>query len=79
MESKKAVCENRRCRWHGTMDDVLRGPDPFDPEEQVIGCPRCRGVECLLTACDEPSCWKPATCGTPTAGGYRHTCGEHKP
>ena len=50
MESKKAVCENRRCGWHGTMDDVLRGPDPFDPEEIVIGCPRCRGVECLLTA-----------------------------
>lgn len=27
--------------------------------------------------CDEAGCHKEATCGTPTAAGYRHVCGKH--
>ena len=29
--------------------------------------------------CDEPGCKRQANCGTPTATGYRRTCGEHCP
>ncbi|MBI3936719.1 MAG: hypothetical protein HY323_07055 [Betaproteobacteria bacterium] len=29
--------------------------------------------------CDEPNCHREVTCGTPTAQGYRHTCGKHRP
>jgi len=29
--------------------------------------------------CDEPGCKKQKCCGTPTLGGYRNTCGEHRP
>ena len=27
--------------------------------------------------CDEPKCKKRATCGIPTASGYKRLCGEH--
>ena len=27
--------------------------------------------------CDEPGCFKPATCGWPSENGYRRTCYEH--
>ena len=27
--------------------------------------------------CDEPGCNSQASCGWPSIGGYRHTCGKH--
>lgn len=30
-------------------------------------------------ACDEKGCSKQRSCGTPTPGGYRCTCGDHRP
>jgi hypothetical protein len=36
-------------------------------------------VNSMLTVCDEPGCWSPVTCGTPSTEGYRSTCRKHKP
>jgi hypothetical protein len=33
----------------------------------------------VVAECDEPGRVRPATCGTPTADGYRNTCGQHQP
>jgi hypothetical protein len=60
-------------------DEVLYSPNPFtaDPDDRIRGCPQCRAVETLVELCDEDGCNEQATCGFPTASGYRRTCGRH--
>lgn len=74
----KVVCSEYRCNWHGMDDEILRAPNPFEDGETLYACPKCKGVGSVVVACDEPGCWKEATCGTP-AGVYRRTCGKHRP
>lgn len=74
---KKVVCEH--CGWKGPGDDQLTAVSPFDPDDNISGCPACKGIDCCLAACDEPGCWRSVTCGTSTPLGYRHTCSRHKP
>jgi len=61
------------------MTDALYAPNPFDESDKLIGCPLCKSVNSLVQACDDHDCWDEATCGTPTDGGYRMTCGKHAP
>lgn len=75
----KQVCDNRRCGWHGTSDEVLKAPSQFDPKDVLWACPKCKDVNVLYLACDEPGCWQMASCGTPTPSGYRSTCHKHCP
>jgi hypothetical protein len=75
----RVLCSDYRCRWHGTRAEVLRAPSPFDAEQMLNGCPKCKAVDTIVTACDEPDCWEPVSCGTPTPTGYRNTCGKHFP
>jgi hypothetical protein len=77
--TRKQVCDGRHCDWHGTSDEVLRAKNPFDTEEEIWGCPKCKSIDSLYLACDEPGCWKMVSCGTPTPSGYRSTCGKHRP
>jgi hypothetical protein len=80
-ERLKLVCED--CGWKGTDSQSLTAPNPFDKEDSVVGCPKCKAVNKLRTACDEPECWEEDTCGTPavygSSTGYRRTCGKHRP
>jgi hypothetical protein len=73
----KVVCDD--CGWRGEDDAVLTGPNPFHPDMAIIGCPQCKEIGTIVRACDEPECWKQVSCGTPTADGYRCTCGAHRP
>lgn len=75
----KLVCGKHYCGWCGPKDEVLRAPNPFDPAQELWGCPKCKDVECLYGACDEPGCTQIADQGTPTPGGYRRTCSKHFP
>lgn len=59
--------------------EVLDAPNPFDKAITIFGCPKCKCVNTLRTVCDEPGCWEPDTCGTPTPQGYRRTCEKHTP
>ena len=77
--TRKLKCNERRCGWQGTQDTVLSAPNPFDPSDTILGCPDCKGVECLVVVCDVPECWADVSCGTPTDDGYRNTCFAHKP
>ena len=74
----KRVCSC--CDWTGDADELLSAPNPFLDDDTMLACPSCRVVtSTVLCACDEPGCWQPATCGVPTPGGYRSTCGKHVP
>jgi len=73
----KVICDE--CGWHGQEEEMLIAKNPFDESENVNGCPKCKSVDSMLVACDEPGCWKQTSCGTPTPDGYRTTCGQHCP
>ena len=75
----KQVCGMFGCEWHGSSDDVLKAPNPFDFGEVLWACPSCKGINALYLACDEDGCWEMSACGTPTETGYRSTCGKHLP
>lgn len=75
----KSKCTDYRCGWFGKDEDVLIAKNPFDPDDFVTGCPLCKQINTITYACDEEGCWADATCGTPTAAGYRRTCGKHMP
>lgn len=71
-------------RWQcGICDQVmlytqlLWAPNPFDPEDSILGCPHCRSVNDFQRLCDAPDCMKRQTCGWPSPDGYRMTCGDH--
>jgi hypothetical protein len=73
----KVICTERRCYWKGTTKDMLQGVSPFDPEESIVGCPNCKAINTLVSACYVDGCWKEVSCGYPTPDGYRNSCGDH--
>ena len=75
----KLICTIFRCNWHGTSDEALTAISPFDEDDEIWACPKCKTVDSLRLSCDEPECWMPVDCGTPTPDGYRHTCSKHQP
>jgi len=68
-------CED--CGWRGNQTQLLRAPNPFDPECEIVGCPQCKSVNGFENMCDEPGCKELATCGWPSNAGYRRTCHAH--
>jgi hypothetical protein len=75
--TNKLMCSNWRCNWTGTSDTVLRATNPFIEGDEILACPKCKDHETVRVCCDEPNCKKEATCGTPSATGYRNVCGLH--
>lgn len=65
------------CAWSGPESEILRAPNPFQPEDSISGCPKCGCVGDFTNLCDEPGCTDEAGCGFPTESGYRRTCGKH--
>mgnify|MGYP001188598977 CR=1 FL=1 len=76
MTVKRWKCD--RCQAVSLLPELLRAPSPFDPDDELIGCPACKRCEGFTALCETPDCEKPATCGgTFEDGVYRHTCGHH--
>ena len=75
----KMMCSNLKCTWYGGDKDFLTATNPFDSSETITGCPKCKGIDTIRLACEEPDCWLETTCGTPTKDGYMRTCGKHMP
>lgn len=76
--------DNSRKKWRCTEcleisaeSDLLRAKNPFDKDDLIVGCPKCKSVCEFDEICDEHGCEQQATCGFPDAGGYRRTCREH--
>ena len=65
------------CGWVGA--EYLTAPNPFDPTEPVNGCPECKSVDQIFTACAAAGCREPGTSGGPGNLGYRYAfvCHEH--
>ena len=40
LEKLKRRC--KECNWTGTTKELLEAPDPFNPEETLTGCTKCR-------------------------------------
>jgi hypothetical protein len=61
--------------------DVVIDPRPLPGEQadEWAVCRNCRAPDKFVLLCDEPGCLRDVSCGTPTAEGYRHTCGDHQP
>ena len=71
----KIVC--RDCNWQGQLGDQLSAANPFEPDEMLYACPKCKSME-LTQACEHEGCWKEATNGGPGPDGkYRRACSEH--
>ena len=68
-------CEE--CDWRGQDGDLLRAPNPFDATAKIVGCPRCKEVQCFINMCDEPGCREEASSGWLSDDGYRRTCHKH--
>lgn len=65
------------CRWRGVESEIIRFADPECADNFWNICPQCRAAESFENMCDEPGCISYATCGWPSARGYRRTCGRH--
>ena len=75
IDKDKVLCAE--CNWRGHLKDVLTALNPFDLEDEIVGCPRCKSVNSISGVCDEMGCEEIDTCGFPTPEGYRRTCGKH--
>jgi len=75
----KVRCNEYGCYWKGQASEVLKAPNPFDPEDTLEGCPDCHEPNTIVSVCDEPDCWRMVSCGAPTKSVYRNTCGKHQP
>lgn len=76
MTIKRWECEI--CNLISTTDELLRAPSPFDPEDELIGCPGCKSAGGFTGLCEIETCKRAASCGGPASDGvYRQTCGEH--
>ena len=65
--TNKVLC--KECKWHGTVDELLKAPNPFNILEEIDGCPQCFTPNSMVNVCIFESCWKEAICS--------HTCAEH--
>lgn len=59
--------------------EMLVAQHPFDPDDQVHGCPQCRTIRNIYRACDRTGCHRAASSGTPDGHSYRWTCHTHHP
>ena len=74
-DQTKRLCDE--CGWRGHDIEVVKAANPFDIEDVVVGCPKCRSVNAIKMVCDEQGCWEPSSCGETSEEGYRHICGSH--
>jgi len=65
------------CEYRGRIEEMLSAPNPFDPTDDLYGCPKCKSINCFTSVCDEANCWRSVSWGQPTKDGYRQTCHEH--
>lgn len=54
-------------------DALLKAPNPFSTGK-IVGCPVCKGVECLVRLCDVDGCYGYGA-SYPSAG--RFLCHKH--
>ena len=71
----RRLCKS--CGWVGVEHELLFGRHPFNYKLTVYGCPWCKEVDEIVSACDGLGCRSEATYGATSMDGYRRTCGRH--
>lgn len=77
MTSRRIRCTE--CDWMGVLGQQLTAPNPFDPSEEIVGCPSCHEPNSFELLCEVDGCTREASCGTSVPGDYAQTCGKHMP
>jgi hypothetical protein len=77
LERDKWQC--RECSHIMLTADVLHAPNPFEPGDEMLGCPSCKLPNTVDMLCDEPGCQQLGNHGAPSGDGYRRTCFLHQP
>lgn len=75
MQTERVKCD--QCGEIMRATKMLVARNPFAHDENINGCPKCYSIDSFVPVCDETDCTRDATCGFPTADGYRQTCGDH--
>jgi hypothetical protein len=84
----KSDLPEAKSRWlcsecgHICYDEyILTAPSPFDPSDNITGCPHCKAVDSFGGACAADGCRLEASGGHPGAFGFRYvwTCWDHSP
>ena len=44
-------CFCNECGWKGAFSEALRAPNPFVSDETIDGCPNCKDINTLRSAC----------------------------
>ena len=66
------------CGEVSDLEQLLTAKSPFDPDDNLTACPRCKRLHELYQVCDEPGCKRETSCGFLVEdGGYRRTCSTH--
>jgi len=73
--TRKWKCND--CGEISIESDLLVAPNPFDTNQGITGCPKCKSCYGFTEICDDPNCTLPASCGFPSPEGYRRTCFKH--
>jgi hypothetical protein len=81
MPSKAQYWRCQDCDAISETKELLRAPSPFGrPDDEVIGCPKCKGIEGFDPNCDYPGCRQNVSGGHPMPDGdYLNRCWQHSP
>lgn len=60
-----------------TSDRLLRAESPFDPDDEIVGCPECKSIVGFISLCHETGCSEQASMGKSTEDGYVNSCHKH--
>lgn len=68
------------CHWVGHKSELLLAQSPFDKDDHVTGCPRCKSIfgSDLHWICEIEGCTEEMSGGMPCRDGvYRSLCSKH--
>jgi hypothetical protein len=69
-----------KCMQCGTVSlgsQMLTAPSPFDPEDTLTACPKCKSMDEWKEMCEIDGCDNGATMGMNTENGYKRLCYKH--
>ena len=75
--NKEYKCMN--CGLISKSKEMLTATSPFDAEDTLTACPKCRSMDDFKEMCETAGCTNGATMGmrTDDKGGYMRLCYEH--
>ena len=77
-KSRTLICKD--CGSIISESGVLRAVNPFNPEDELTGCPTCKAADQFRLACAAVGCCSVVSMGMPHEDGvYRATCSNHGP